>query len=83
MATATYSISKAQQKFPRLARTKSVVTVTNRGEVACFIVSKEFMTAAFETQEILSSTKAMKAIRSYQAGKLEFGMLDEISESDL
>lgn len=80
MATATYSITKAQQQFPRLARTKSVVTVTNRGEAACFIVSKEFMAAAFETKEILSSAKAMKAIRSYQAAKLEFGTLDEIPD---
>lgn len=80
MVSDTYPVGEAQAQFPRLAKTKSVVTVTNRGSVACFIVSKAFMTAALETQEILADPKAMRAIREHQAGKSKFGRLDEIPD---
>ena len=80
MASLTYPVAKAQAQFPKLAKTKSVVTVTNRGEVACFIVSKEFMAATLETQEILADPKAMEALQNYEAGKTKFGTLDDIPD---
>lgn len=80
MSSSTYNVTEAQAGFTKVSKTKGVVTVTDRKGVRCFIVSKEFMAAAFETQEILASAPAMKAIREYKSGKTKFGALDEISD---
>ena len=80
MATVTYPVAQAQAQFPKLAKTKSVVTVTNRGAVACFIVSKDFMAAALETQEILADPRAMRALKEYEARRTKFGALDAIPD---
>ncbi len=80
MGTDTYSVSEAQAQFPKLARTRTVKAVANRGRVTCFIVPRAFMAAVLETQEILADPKAMKAIRDHEAGKTRFGSLDEIPD---
>jgi len=80
MSTDTYSIQQAKQQFSRLAKTKSVVTVTNRGEISCFIVPKELMVALFETQEILANPFAMEQVAAYRAGTLSFRPLDAIPD---
>lgn len=67
----TYSIAEAQARFPRAVRAaeKGIVRIRRRDETVVFLLSREKMEAILESLEILSDSKAMKAIRDYEAGK--------------
>lgn len=70
----TIPISKLNQNGSaaiRLAQKQGQVAITEHGETVAFILSADKVEGILDTLEILADTDAMKAIRSYQAGKLK------------
>ena len=79
----TVSISEGQDTFPSMVKAAErgrVFTVTRHDEPVACVFSHERMSAIVETLEIMGNPAAMQAIADYEAGKTEFGSLDEIPE---
>ena len=64
------SLNKNGSAAVALAREHGQISVTDHGETVAFILSAEKVEGLLETMEVLADTEAMKAIRSYNAGKL-------------
>lgn len=68
------TISKLNQNGSaaiRLAQEQGQVAITEHGETVAFILSAERVEGILDTLEVLGDADAMKAIRSYDAGKLK------------
>lgn len=81
----TYSVSKAQNRFPRLLReaTKSgSIVITRHDETVAYVVGREHMEAIVETMDVLSNPMAMKAIRDYEKGATPFFSLGVLDDKD-
>jgi antitoxin YefM len=79
----TVSISEGQDSFPALVKAAEggkVVTVTRHDEPVACMIGHERMSAIAETLEILGNAAAMHAIAEHQAGRTQFGVLDDIPE---
>jgi hypothetical protein len=76
----TFSISKAQSKFPALCRRRETTPITNRGEVVAFVVPRPRMEALLEQMEILANPDAMRAIRRARTGKAKDHPLSALDE---
>jgi hypothetical protein len=76
----TFTISKAQARFPALCRKKEATAVTRRGEVVALIVPTARMRDLFEQMEILANPDAMKAIRRARGGKTKEHPLSSLDE---
>jgi prevent-host-death family protein len=71
----TVTISELQAQAPRFVREaekQGSVTIVRHGRTVAFLVSRGRMEAIIETLEIMSTPKAMKAIRADEAGKGRF-----------
>ena len=77
----TYSISRAQSRFPRLVRETSggAIAITRHDETVAYVISRERMEAIVETMEILSKPAAMRALREYERGKTTFHPVEAIN----
>ena len=77
----TYSITKAQAKFPGLVREAQAapVLITRHDETVAYVVSKRRMDAIAETLELLANPAAMKALRAARKGRARYAALDEIA----
>ena len=67
----TVTITELQAQAPRCVRRAEKhgsVTIARHGRTVAFLVSRERMEAIIETLEIMGNSKAMKALRSYEAG---------------
>ena len=81
----TYSVTQAQTNLPRLlkdAATEGSIAITRREETVAYLISKERMEAIAETLDLLGNSKAMQAIREYEAGKMQFLPLSALDEED-
>ncbi len=70
----TVTISELQAQTPRILRAterRGVTAVTRHGKIAAFLISKDRVEAMIETVEFLADTKAMKAIRDFEHGKMK------------
>ncbi len=79
----TVSISEGQNNFPSVVKAAEqgrVVTVTRHDEPVACVMGYERMSAITETLEIMGNFAAMKAIREHQAGKTQFGTIDDLAE---
>lgn len=79
----TVSISEGQNSFPALikaAEKGKVVTVTRHDEPVACVVGHERMSAIAETLEVMGNAAAMQAIAEHQAGRTQFGHLEDIPE---
>lgn len=76
----TFSISKAQAKFPALCRRREATPITNRGEVVAFLVPRTRMEALLEQMEILANPEAMKAIQRGRSGQAQDHPLSALDE---
>jgi antitoxin (DNA-binding transcriptional repressor) of toxin-antitoxin stability system len=76
----TFSISKAQAKFPALCRRRETTPITNRGEVVAFLVPRPRMEALLEQMEILANPEAMKAIQRARRGEAKDHPLSALDE---
>ncbi len=79
---ATYSITEAQARFPAIVREseEELVTITRRDEVVGYLVSPDRMAAIVETMELLANPQLVQAVRDYEAGRLDFVALEEVSD---
>ena len=79
----TYSVTDAQTNLPRLLKdaSRQSIAIRRRDEVVAYLVSRDRMEAIAETLEILANPEAMKAIRSYESGKLKFSPLSSLDEA--
>jgi prevent-host-death family protein len=72
MLKAIVTVEEARANLPRLlkqlGRTKAI-TITKRGRIAAFLVSKDRMEAIIETMTILANSTAMRAITDYETGR--------------
>jgi prevent-host-death family protein len=71
----TVTITELQAQAPRCVRRAEKhgsVTIARHGRTVAFLVSRERMEAIIETLEIMGNPKAMKALRSYEAGRGKF-----------
>ena len=71
----TVTITELQAQAPRCVRRAEKhgsVTIARHGRTVAFLVSRERMEAIIETLEIMGNPKAMKALRSYEAGTGKF-----------
>ncbi len=66
------SVSDAQAQLPKLIRSENVVGIMRRTELAAFLVPRERMEALLEMLEILADSKAVSALKKFQAGKMKF-----------
>lgn len=78
----TYSISQAQANLPRVVKEAEdkIISLTRRGEVVSYVVSRDKMEAIFETMDIMANPEAMKAIQEDRAGKTKFYPLSCLDE---
>lgn len=79
----TYSVAKAQSRFPRLLREAAksgAIVITRHDETVAYVVARERMEAIVETMDVLSNSKAMKAIRDYEQGLTSFLPLDALND---
>lgn len=71
----TYSVTQAQTNLPRLikeAANEGSIAITRHEETVAYLVSSGRMDAIMETLDLLGNSKAMKALRDYEAGKTKF-----------
>ena len=71
----TVTITELQAQAPRCVRRaekNGSVTIARHGRTVAYLVSRERMEAIIETLEIMGNPKAMKALRSYEAGTSKF-----------
>ena len=81
----TYSVSKAQNRFPHLLREAAksgAIVITRHDETVAYVVGRERMEAIVETMDVLSNPMAMKAIRDYEKGSTSFSLLDVLDDKD-
>lgn len=81
----TYSVAKAQSRFPRLLREAAqagTIVITRHDETVAYIVGRERMEAIAETMDVLANPKAMKAIRDYEKGLTSFFPPDALDDKD-
>lgn len=79
----TYSVSKAQNRFPRLLREAAksgAIVITRHDETVAYVVARERMEAIVETMDVLSNPMALKAIRDYEQGRTSFFPLDALDD---
>ena len=79
----TYSISKAQSRFPGLVRDSAAagtIAITRHDETVAYVISRERMDAIMETLDILANPKAMQALREYERGKMRFHPIEAIDD---
>ena len=79
----TYSVAKAQSRFPRLLREagkSGAIVITRHDETVAYIVARERMEAIVETMDVLANPKAMKALRDYEQGRTSFLPLDALDD---
>jgi len=79
----TYSISRAQSKFPSLVRESAggeAIAITRHNETVAYVVSRERMEAIVETMELLSNPKAMREVRAYEKGKTTFHSIEALAD---
>ena len=78
----TVSISEGQDAFPALVKAAEkgkVVSITRHDEPVACVIGHERMSAIAETLEIMGNAAAMHAIAEHQAGRTQFGKLDDLS----
>jgi len=81
----TYSVTKAQNRFPHLLREAAksgAIVITRHDETVAYVVGRERMEAIVETMDLLSNPTAMKAIRDYEKGSTSFFPLDALDDKD-
>ncbi|MFA5042743.1 MAG: type II toxin-antitoxin system Phd/YefM family antitoxin [Kiritimatiellia bacterium] len=79
----TYSVSKAQNRFPHLlweATKSGAIVITRHDETVAYLVARERMEAIVETMDVLSNPMAMKAIRDYEQGQTSLLPLDALDD---
>jgi len=79
----TVSISEGQDSFPSLVKAAEkgrVVTVTRHDEPVACMIGHARMSAIAETLEIMGNAAAMHALTEHQAGRTQFGKLQDIPE---
>lgn len=79
----TVTVSELQAQTPRIVRDterRGMTAVTRHGRVAAFLISKDRVEAMIETMEILSDSKAMKAIHDFESGKTKMKGVECLDE---
>jgi prevent-host-death family protein len=79
----TVTISELQAQTPKLVREverRGLLAVTRQGRIAAFLISKDRVEAMIETMEILADAEAMRAIRSFEAGKTRMHPVECLDE---
>lgn len=79
----TYSISRAQNQFPRLVREAEAgaIAITRHDETVAYVVSRERMEAIVETMEVLANPDAMRALRLYERGRMSFHPIEDLGDA--
>jgi len=70
----TYSVSRAQARFPKLLKEaeNGVVAITRHDERVAYIISREQLDSLVETLEVMANPKAMRALRNARAGRTKY-----------
>ncbi|MEI6107796.1 MAG: type II toxin-antitoxin system prevent-host-death family antitoxin [Opitutae bacterium] len=79
----TISVTEGQISFPALVKAAEkgrIMTVTRHDEPVACMIGHERMSAIAETLEIMGNAAAMHAIAEHQAGRTQFGKIDDIPE---
>jgi antitoxin YefM len=79
----TYSVAKAQSRFPRLLREAAksgAIVITRHDETVAYVVARDRMEAIVETMDVLANPEAMKAISDYKQGLTSFLPLDALDD---
>ena len=78
----TVSISEGQDAFPALVKAAEKGkggTVTRHDKSVACVIGHARMSAIAETLEIMGSAAALHAIAEHQAGRTQFGRLEDLS----
>ena len=65
----------------RRAEKEGALTIARHGRAVAFLISRDRMEAIIETLEIMGNSKAMKAVRDYEAGKARMKDVSCLDES--
>jgi len=77
----TVSVSEGQDSFPAMVKAAekgNVFTVTRHDEPVACVIGHDRMSAIAETLEIMGNAAAMHAIAEHQAGRTQFGSIDDL-----
>jgi len=70
------TVTQAQSGLPKLCRQGKRILITKRDKPVSVLLPIDDYEAIIETMDLLSTPRAMKALRAARAGKLAYRVLD-------
>ncbi len=79
--SATYTISQAQAKLPKLVK-RDAFTITCDGQVVGAFLSRDRIEALVETMELLADPGFQRALKAFESGRMKFYSIEEAFRED-